>query len=226
MSEASYMNYYDKLYNLQDRVMAITEFRNSPFYLTGGTALSRFCLGHRYSDDLDFFTNEKIDLLTEVKKIIKSIINAGFKVEANNMSGTFARLFVSEDELNLKVDFVFEDLKYFGKTNSFDIFPRVDNIKNILINKITALTRYEAKDIADIWQICLNLSFEWAEVIENAREKELIDELMIVDILRSFPANMFSDIKWIKPIEHSDFENCRKVIIADIISRGKNTLCL
>ncbi|MBW7858763.1 MAG: nucleotidyl transferase AbiEii/AbiGii toxin family protein [Leptonema sp. (in: Bacteria)] len=25
-----------------------------PFFLTGGTALSRFYLNHRYSDDLDF----------------------------------------------------------------------------------------------------------------------------------------------------------------------------
>jgi hypothetical protein len=30
---------------------------NYPFYLTGGTALGRYYLGHRYSEDLDFFVN-------------------------------------------------------------------------------------------------------------------------------------------------------------------------
>src|SRR5918999_3975854 len=29
-----------------------------PFFLTGGTALSAFYLGHRYSEDLDLFTLE------------------------------------------------------------------------------------------------------------------------------------------------------------------------
>ncbi|MDR1421550.1 MAG: nucleotidyl transferase AbiEii/AbiGii toxin family protein, partial [Coriobacteriales bacterium] len=29
----------------------------TPFYLTGGTALSRIYYAHRFSDDLDFFVN-------------------------------------------------------------------------------------------------------------------------------------------------------------------------
>jgi predicted nucleotidyltransferase component of viral defense system len=31
------------------------------FYLTGGTALAGFYLGHRYSDDLDFFCDIKFN---------------------------------------------------------------------------------------------------------------------------------------------------------------------
>ncbi|HOJ39909.1 MAG TPA: nucleotidyl transferase AbiEii/AbiGii toxin family protein [bacterium] len=41
----------------------LTDFSSLPdarhFYLTGGTALSEFCLGHRRSFDLDLFTREK-----------------------------------------------------------------------------------------------------------------------------------------------------------------------
>jgi predicted nucleotidyltransferase component of viral defense system len=33
------------------------------FYLTGGTALTAFYLGHRYSEDLDFFSETEIDTL-------------------------------------------------------------------------------------------------------------------------------------------------------------------
>ena len=54
MQEEYYLN---KLYPLQDRVLRIIETQNQGFYLTGGTALSRFYLNHRYSDDLDFFVN-------------------------------------------------------------------------------------------------------------------------------------------------------------------------
>ena len=33
------------------------------FYLTGGTALAAFYLQHRYSEDLDFFSDQEFDLL-------------------------------------------------------------------------------------------------------------------------------------------------------------------
>ncbi len=45
--------YFEKLYPLQDVVLGVID--NPAFYLTGGTALSRFHYHHRFSDDLDFF---------------------------------------------------------------------------------------------------------------------------------------------------------------------------
>lgn len=45
---------YEQLYRLQDAAMAMVFSRRLGFYLTGGTALSRFHLDHRYSDDLGF----------------------------------------------------------------------------------------------------------------------------------------------------------------------------
>ena len=45
---------YKKLYSLQDRVLDVVFGVEDEFYLTGGTALSRFFYAKRYSDDLDF----------------------------------------------------------------------------------------------------------------------------------------------------------------------------
>jgi len=51
-----------------------SDFLKSNFYFTGGPALSEFYLQHRYSDDLDFFSENKIDqqivltLMTEWSK--------------------------------------------------------------------------------------------------------------------------------------------------------------
>jgi len=47
---------YKKLYALQDEVLEKVFAVEDEFYLTGGTALSRFYQEKRYSDDLDFFT--------------------------------------------------------------------------------------------------------------------------------------------------------------------------
>ena len=53
--------FYNNLYAVQDDLMKIVQDLEVDFYLTGGTALSRCYLNHRYSDDLDFFVNEAPD---------------------------------------------------------------------------------------------------------------------------------------------------------------------
>ena len=52
------IEFYEKvLYPAQDKILnAIGEVFGDAFYLTGGTALSRFYFHHRLSEDLDLFT--------------------------------------------------------------------------------------------------------------------------------------------------------------------------
>jgi len=57
MSE--YEKYYkENLYPFQDGILAIVKRIDVPFYLTGGTALSRHYNPVRYSNDLDFFCQQ------------------------------------------------------------------------------------------------------------------------------------------------------------------------
>lgn len=65
------MYYEKKLYPLQDKILQIVGDNNEKFYLTGGTALSRVYLNHRYSDDLDFFVNRITNFLNEVNHIVR-----------------------------------------------------------------------------------------------------------------------------------------------------------
>lgn len=67
------MSIYKELYNLQNLVLSDLSRLNTPFYLTGGTALSRYYLNHRHSDDLDFFTNNNSDFSKWIQSIIESI---------------------------------------------------------------------------------------------------------------------------------------------------------
>ncbi len=50
--------YFDRLYPFQDEVLKVVSGLDTGLYLTGGTAASRAYLNHRFSDDLDFFTND------------------------------------------------------------------------------------------------------------------------------------------------------------------------
>ena len=54
-----YAKYYrEKLYPFQDGVLNIVKKSGTPFYLTGGAALSRGYFDHRYSYDLDLFVTQ------------------------------------------------------------------------------------------------------------------------------------------------------------------------
>jgi hypothetical protein len=94
----------------------------------------------------------------------------------------------------------------------------------MLSNKITAITRLEPKDVADIWFICKKLSFKWDEIIREADQKEAIEELMVFDLLITFPTHMFQQIRWIAPIKTEDFENDRQIMLQDLVSKNHNSL--
>jgi predicted nucleotidyltransferase component of viral defense system len=140
MSEKPYREFYKDLYALQDDVFKILE--NYNFYLTGGTALSRFYLNHRYSDDLDFFVHQKPDFLEVVKEIIARL-KEKFFLETRVMTADFTQVHIHTETFHekyrehfpakLKIDFVNEqDIPRFGELVSFESFSRIDNMRNIL----------------------------------------------------------------------------------------------
>lgn len=67
-----YSTYYDtKLYPLQDEVLKKLKSLEQPFYLTGGTAVSRGYFHHRCSDDLDLFANNTDGFLDIEKTLLR-----------------------------------------------------------------------------------------------------------------------------------------------------------
>jgi predicted nucleotidyltransferase component of viral defense system len=68
-----YVPDYKSLYLLQDKALEVLKGHISPFYLTGGTALGRYYLDHRFSDDLDFFVNRDPGFKQGVNRIYKQV---------------------------------------------------------------------------------------------------------------------------------------------------------
>ncbi len=60
---------YRRLYRTQDKVLQVLKPVLGSFYLTGGTALGRFYLNHRFSEDLDFFMNKSDTFHALIKNI-------------------------------------------------------------------------------------------------------------------------------------------------------------
>jgi predicted nucleotidyltransferase component of viral defense system len=218
--------YQNILYPLQDKVLRIIEKLPVDFYLTGGTALSRAYLNHRYSDDLDFFVNQSSGFGKQVELIIGSLRSENIKIEIAVTGDSFARILVYQKEDVLKIDFV-NDVPYrSGIPVRTGLFSRTDTITNILSNKLTALSRQAAKDVADLVYIALNCSFNWTEIFKEASEKDLwINAVEASKILDSFPVDKLDEIIWIndKP-DYKLFEKQLHTLIRDIITGRPNSL--
>jgi predicted nucleotidyltransferase component of viral defense system len=217
---------YLKLYPLQDRVMEVILPVMPGFYLTGGTCLSRFYLNHRYSDDLDFFTNKNAGfgkITVSVRENLKTI----FDLDEKNaiMTEDFVR-FIVMGETVLKLDFV-NDIAYKWGDNFFvNKIISVDNPANILANKLTALiSRDEAKDVFDIIALAQNYSFNWKVIYKHAFEKQGMNEIDVSEKLASFPVKMLTEVLWLK--EKVDVENFQRQIdsvVNDFILAKDNSL--
>jgi len=229
MLNQSWTRYYKKLFLLQDRVLEIINNLDISFYLTGGTALSRFHLNHRYSDDLDFVSHQDPYFGDYIEKITESLKENHFEVKPYGVSSTFAALHLfdlkTEEKMKLKVDFINEKtVPHFGDFHSAKGFSKVDNIRNILSNKISILFRQEPKDIADIWFICKNLEFKWEDIIDEAAQKRIVEEIFVVECLRTFQHEKLSTIKWTQSVNVEDFKRDSQIIIENIITKSENEL--
>lgn len=92
--------YKEKLYPLQDKVLQCIQSLNTSFYLTGGTALSRQYLHHRYSDDIDLFQNQSPAFIPESDQLIGGL-SSQFEVNVLIKDPSFVRFFVKEREVEL-----------------------------------------------------------------------------------------------------------------------------
>jgi hypothetical protein len=197
--------YIDKLYPFQDEILKIIEDLGLDFYLTGGTALGRCYLNHRYSDDLDFFVNDNDNFKTECNAAINALKDR-WTCDIAATSGTFARIFLKTGDITLKVDFVNDVPDHYGKIKRFPLFHRIDSWQNILSNKLCALSRLEVKDIVDIVFIAKNFSFDWETIVGEARAKDLwIDPIEICRIIDQFPIERLSTIKWTQAPNTKEF---------------------
>lgn len=221
----SYKKYYlEKMYPLQDGILQVLSKLPTPFYLTGGTALSRLYYNHRFSDDLDFFVNSDPQFDDYIKLIIEHIKdNSGksdysFESDKSVYARDYIQLNIRRQDIFLKLDFVNDISGHTGEINKYDLFPRIDSIMNIFTNKLTALSRYEPKDIVDLWIIWKNTKINWKKAFKIAREKEAgIDPLIISDIIGTFPLKNLNGIYWNMEISKEEFADDIKKMINEIL---------
>lgn len=229
-------NYYrEKLYPFQDGILRLVKKSATPFYLTGGTALSRRWFAHRYSEDLDLFVDSDPRYAAHVDAVFALLKEAEGDGELAvdqarlRRSPWHTQLWVTQENsggtVELKIDLVNDTAPRVGSVESDPVLGRTDNWRNILANKMAAVFRYEPKDLADIWVMARNRAFDWREVISEALRKEGgIDPVILHGILRSVPREELARVAWSSPVDLHRMSADLCIIADDILYSRANSL--
>lgn len=192
--------YFEQLYPLQDQVLSLIDAQKTGFYLTGGTALARCYLQHRFSDDLDLFVN----LNPEFGGWCGRVIDALFQFEPRQTQVIlrqqyFARVLLTHNDVALKIEMINDVPSHIGEIHQHPILGRIDSPENILANKLTALIgREEPRDLADIWGLCTRLGLSIQDAIEGATSKATgIYPLDLARRLCSATHKDWQQVRWI-----------------------------
>lgn len=87
----------------------------------------------------------------------------------------FSQVFVhkpGDKDSVLKIDIVNDVAIHYGEFETHERLGKIDSWRNILSNKISALFRFEPKDVAGIWLFSKKKAFEWKIILVEAKTKE------------------------------------------------------
>jgi len=155
------------------------------FVFSGGTALASFYLGHRLSDDLDFFgqyINQDI-YISELEGILRN-----HKFHIDSVSKIYDRCIFSiqEEGEQIKIEFVplyYQRLQQPTHHKEFNI--HIESLDDLTTNKIMAMAdRFEIKDYVDIFFIAQKKNCRFIDMINMAQQKLNLPYKYTIDLSR------------------------------------------
>jgi Nucleotidyl transferase AbiEii toxin, Type IV TA system len=196
--------YFDRLYPLQDQVLALLRQIETGFYLTGGTAASRGYLNHRFSDDLDLFVNDDRRFGLWADRLVAALTSrAGWTAEVTLREERFVRINLDGSGVLVKLELVDDVPAHVGTLTDHPILFRLDSAENILAKQLTALVdRSEPKDLADVWGVCCKLGLSIDDALVGAQSKAA--GLFAPDVARVLVQSSVDDWRLVRWIDAPD----------------------
>ena len=219
--------YYSELYPLQDDIFSqLSDFWKEGFYLTGGTALSRFYYGHRFSDDLDFFFDGNTYDDSRFKVLgarLVDLICKNYDVDVALEAEYYKRIFV-KGKTNLKIELVLDPYK---RTGDFQTRHGicVDSKENIAANKLSAVFgRRMTKDFFDLFFLLKEIDFTDAVRYSEYKHVPLDYEgiMLAVGDLISSSTDMEGEILTEIEIDGNEFNAFVRDLVKRLIVHAKS----
>lgn len=184
-----------------------SEYLRSNFYFTGGTALSYFYLRHRFSEDLDFFSEKKFDQEAVLQEVESWIDDKKFSFgrQIKEVVSIYDLHFANN--ANVKVDFGYYPHKRVEAGKSYEGFS-IDSLLDIAINKLASINqRSKVKDFVDLYFLLDKFTI-W-DLLEGVRIKfrmKLEPWILASDMV--YMVDQFAFLpRMIKPLKLEDLQS-------------------
>lgn len=125
--------------------------------LEGGTALAAYYLGHRESEDLDFFSDPGLDARSFLASVTDAAAAEGFDVQSfGSPNQGFARAMAHDREagIDIKLDFAVNSPFRLAPLHETAEGIRVADYRDLCAGKLSAIgSRFEFRDFVDLHAI-------------------------------------------------------------------------
>lgn len=169
------------------------------FYLTGGTALAEFYLKHRYSEDLDFFSENEFEP-QNISVVLKSF-QSKIKIKKIDYEQSFNRnlFFLHLEKETIKTEFTYFPFPRIEKKQKIGELY-VDSLIDIAVNKIfTIYQKPRSRDFIDLYYIIQKTDWTLEELVKKAKIKfdwhidpiQLGSQLIKAEELKDYPRMLF-----------------------------------
>ncbi len=198
------------------------------FYLSGGTALAGFYIPYRYSEDLDFFSMEEVQV-NEIVVFIRSIKDKlGFDSFDFNTSFNRNLFFLHFPDQELKLEFTYYPFQSLDLSKE-EFGLKIDSIEDIAVNKLfTIYQNPRSRDFIDLYMIMKDRNFLLEDLIKKAKLKfdwhvdplKLGSQLLLVGEVKDYPRLLIE-------LDEKDWQNFfkeeAKKLKADIFDKNSNS---
>lgn len=149
------------------------KFLTRNFYLTGGTALAEFYLKHRFSEDLDFFSEQEFD--AEAIAVFFQKNKTDLKIKKVDFEQSYNRnlffLYIDIDKEIIKTEFTYFPFERIEKTKKIKNIS-IDSALDIAVNKIFIIYQKErARDYIDLYFLIQKYKWSIEELVKKAKIK-------------------------------------------------------
>lgn len=152
------------------KLVAAEKRLSSVFYLTGGTSLSAFYYNHRYSEDIDLFTDKPYD-----QDFVRAWMNK--EKTKHKWQLKYTQVFerqtyeISTKRFSLKAEFVHYPYRQLEAPTENYHGILIDSKADIAVNKLLTISqRTTTKDFVDLYFL-LQKDFSWWDLMHGVEKK-------------------------------------------------------
>ena len=142
------------------------------FYLTGGTALAEFYLGHRRSYDLDLFTSETGLVIHFSRTVEKSLgLQSDYLIRPMRRFESFVELEAEGYGEKVQIHLAYDSPFRWGKPLQSEYGVNVNDYQDLIVDKVLAFFgRWTQRDALDLFEIIKKEKV--GPLLDKAKEKD------------------------------------------------------